>query len=197
MSSLRTALSRVAEDLTSLGASWAVIGGLAVSARAEPRFTRDVDLSIAVENDRQAEALVFALRGRGYGVLATVEQDAVKRFATARLSAPGETLVVVDLLFASSGIERETVQGAERVEVLDGLFMPVATVPYLLALKVLSVSPRRSKDADDIRVLCREATKGDLEAVDGLLDLIGQRGFARGKDLHAEWVHARVKSESD
>jgi hypothetical protein len=32
-----------------------VVGGLAVSARTEPRFTRDVDLVIAVSDDQSAE----------------------------------------------------------------------------------------------------------------------------------------------
>ena len=34
----------------------ALIGGLAVSARTEPRFTRDADLAVAVTSDAEAEA---------------------------------------------------------------------------------------------------------------------------------------------
>lgn len=34
---------------------WALVGGLAISARIEPRFTRDLDIAIAVENDARAE----------------------------------------------------------------------------------------------------------------------------------------------
>jgi hypothetical protein len=39
MSRLEDALAQAARDLDALGARWAVIGGLAVSARAEPRLT--------------------------------------------------------------------------------------------------------------------------------------------------------------
>jgi hypothetical protein len=38
------ALRAVAAALQERQAAFAVVGGLAVSARAEPRFTRDVDL---------------------------------------------------------------------------------------------------------------------------------------------------------
>jgi hypothetical protein len=37
--------------------SWAMLGGLAVSIRTEPRFTRDVDLAVAVAADDEAERL--------------------------------------------------------------------------------------------------------------------------------------------
>lgn len=32
---------------------FAIVGGLAVAARAEPRLTRDVDLAVAVEGERE------------------------------------------------------------------------------------------------------------------------------------------------
>lgn len=51
---------------------WALIGGLAVSIRTEPRFTRDLDLVIAVSNDNVAEKLVFDLQAAGFHALATV-----------------------------------------------------------------------------------------------------------------------------
>lgn len=51
MNRLQTALAEIADLLDQKGFAWAVIGGLAVSVRAEPRFTRDVDLAVAVESD--------------------------------------------------------------------------------------------------------------------------------------------------
>ena len=53
-------------DFEVLGLRWALVGGLAVSARAEPRTTRDVDVAVAVNDDAGAEAAVLALRHRGY-----------------------------------------------------------------------------------------------------------------------------------
>jgi hypothetical protein len=100
-------LKELVAALAAAGRSFAIVGGLAVSARAEPRFTRDVDLAVAVQDDSEAEALVRRLVEVGYSVLATVEQDVTKRLATVRLLPPSESVngVVADLLFASSGVE--------------------------------------------------------------------------------------------
>lgn len=66
--------------------------------------------------DADAEALVRGFIASGYGVVAMVEQEATGRFATARLVTPGSTpdAVVVDLLFATSGIEPELVAQATQ-----------------------------------------------------------------------------------
>lgn len=65
------------------------------------RFTRDVDIVVAVEDDDAAERLVFELRSSGYRVVATVEHQLQQRLATARLMSPAG--VVVDLMFANCG----------------------------------------------------------------------------------------------
>jgi len=73
---IEATLARAAADLDALGRRWALVGGFAVSARTEPRFTRDADLAVRVTDDRDAEALVLALQDRGYRVLSAVEQEA-------------------------------------------------------------------------------------------------------------------------
>lgn len=84
MTSLERALLRIASDLRQLGVDFALVGGLAVSLRAEPRTTRDVDLAAAVADDQQAEEIVRSLRARGYRVVQQVEQDRVQRLASVR-----------------------------------------------------------------------------------------------------------------
>lgn len=61
MSPLEQVLRRLVADLDQTGFRWALVGGLAVSVRARPRFTNDIDLGVAVANDAEAEALIFAL----------------------------------------------------------------------------------------------------------------------------------------
>ena len=115
------------------------MGGFAVSARAEPRFTRDIDAAVMADDDADSEALVRSLIGDGYMLLASVEQIETQRLATVRLGSPlGAGDVVVDLLFASSGIEPEVVHGAEMTEVVPGLALPIATTGHLIALKLLA-----------------------------------------------------------
>jgi predicted nucleotidyltransferase len=166
------------------GARIALVGGLAVSARAEPRLTRDIDLAVSVASDVEAEALVLALRARGYVVRASVEQEAVGRLATVRLGAGGDDRVVVDLLFASSGIEPEVVAAAEQLEVVPGVHMPIATTGHLIALKLLARDDRhRPVDADDLAALREVVADTDWETAAAAVALIEARGYGRGRDL--------------
>jgi predicted DNA-binding ribbon-helix-helix protein len=79
---MRELLTRVAADLRSLNARHAVVDGHAVSARTEPRFTRDLDFAVAVADDRQAQQLAGALAARGYRIVAAIEQESTGRLAT-------------------------------------------------------------------------------------------------------------------
>jgi Nucleotidyl transferase AbiEii toxin, Type IV TA system len=80
MNALEAALRRLASDLSSYGRSWALVGGFAVSARAEPRFTRDIDVAVAVSDDADSESLVRLLISDGYRALASVEQEDTGRW---------------------------------------------------------------------------------------------------------------------
>jgi len=62
---LHAALRTISRDLSESGATCALVGGFAVSARTEPRFTRDLDLAVAVNEDSEAEALVQFLTSQG------------------------------------------------------------------------------------------------------------------------------------
>ena len=181
-------LRQIHTDLIEARVSFALVGGLGVSARTEPRFTRDADLAVAVATDAEVEALIHQLQARGYGVDALVEQEAVGRLATVRLtrSSTGQT-PVIDLLFASSGIEPEVVAEADPIELLPNLTMAVARTGHLIALKVLSRDDlRRPQDLVDLRALLRVATSAEILRARGALALIAARGYHRSRDLTTE-----------
>lgn len=188
MTSLEDALRQIHADLTEAGVPFALIGGLAVSARAEPRFTRDADLAVALASDAEAEALIHQLRGLGYRIDAVLEQEAAGRLATVRLSRSRRSSPpVIDLLFASSGIEPEVVAEAELIELLQNLTIRVARTGHLIALKVLSRDDvSRPQDLADLRALLRVATSDELARARRSLALIAARGYHRGRDLVPE-----------
>lgn len=184
LSALENALRGTVEELRARGRRFALVGGLAVSVRAEVRFTRDVDLAVVVLDDADTEALVFELRGKGYRPLASVEHETQGRLATVRLLAPQG--VKVDLLTASSGIEHEVVEGATPVT-LEGVgALPVASAEDLLSLKVLSMTDRRLQDRIDADRLVAVNPNLDLGRVRHNLELITARGFHRDQDLLAK-----------
>lgn len=184
MNLVDAALRRIAADLDRLQFRWALVGGFAVSARAEPRFTRDVDIAIAVPDDDTAERIVRTLLSEGYQFVASVEHDEAARLATIRLGADQD--VIVDLLFASSGVEAEIVAAAEPLELLPGLMVPVATTGHLIAVKVLARDDdRRPQDLADLRALVTAASANDVELARTTVRRITERGFNRGRDLDA------------
>jgi hypothetical protein len=189
VSPLEAVLRRALSDLARAGVRGAIIGGQAVSARREFRFTRDVDFALSVGDDREAERVVAVFLASGYRLLSMLEQTATGRCATARLVPPGESEAgaILDLLFASCGIEPELVAAADSVELYRGLYAPVAKVGHLIALKVLSRNDdTRPQDLVDLRALIVEATLEDLETARSALTLITERGYDRGKSLHTD-----------
>lgn len=147
LTAVEEALAAIVRDLTRVGKRHALVGGLAVSVRAEVRFTRDVDIAVAVADDSDAEALILLLRDGGYKAIASIEHDAVGRLSTVRLLSPHG--VKVALLFASSGIEHEIVARATDVELGSVGTVPVACAEELLAMKVLSMTDLRLQDRID------------------------------------------------
>jgi hypothetical protein len=189
---LERALQRIAAELQATDTSCALVGGLAVSARAEPRTTRDVDLAVSVRDDEHAEQIVYALQNRGYVVRSLLEHEGSGRIATVRLTRDSEPSVFVDLLFASSGIEPEVVAESEAIAVLPDLTLRVATRAHLIALKILARDDRRRpQDWDDLRALLADASEADVRQARHALELIELRGYHRGRDLGGDLARAK------
>lgn len=142
-----------------------------------------------VASDAEAERIVFEVARDGFQVVTLIEQTGTGRLATARLALTGGDPddAVVDLLFASCGIEPEVVSAATSAEVFSGLIVPVATIGHLIALKVLSRNDdTRPQDIIDLRALIVEASEADLAMARDGLTLITERGYDRGKSLQTD-----------
>jgi len=146
----------------------------AVSVRAEVRFTRDVDIAVAVADDAEAESLTYELRLAGYTAVASVEHETRHRLSTVRLMSPSG--VKVDLMFASSGIEAEIVDRATQIDFEGAGSVSVANAEELLAMKVLSMTDARLQDTPGL----------DISRVREHLARITDRGYAREQDLDAK-----------
>jgi hypothetical protein len=168
----------------------ALVGGLAVSARTEPRFTRDLDFAVAITDDDQAGNYVFRLRQAGYEIVTVLEQTTQQRLSTIRLRHRGRG-PLVDLLFAASGIELEVVHAAEPMEIGAGLVADVARAGHLIAMKLVSRDDmRRPQDRGDLAALAKVADAAEWARAEQAVRLIEARGFARKRDLQAalaEW----------
>ncbi len=187
---LSEALIRVETDLRIFGVRWALVGGLAVAVRAQPRQTWDVDVVLAFSEEAEVDQVVRNLRGRGYRDHPTepmLQDRRTRRVVGVRLLVPSESQseLIVDLLFASSGVEPEIIAAAELLEVFPGVAVPVIRSGHLLALKVLAGRP---KDLMDAGMLLERMSPADLQQTRETLELIDRRGFHQGKDLQLELI---------
>ena len=190
---LLAALREAADALDERRQPWALVGGLAISVRVEPRFTRDIDIAVAVVDDHAAETLVADLVARGFRLQLALEQQALGRLATVRLTPPGEhdEGVIVDLLFNSSGIEAEICRDAARLEIAPRLVVPVAQAGHLVAMKILAVAPDRPQDGVDLRALIARLTPQELDRARAAVVRIEHNGANRGRPLAKElerWI---------
>jgi predicted nucleotidyltransferase len=185
---LLSVLRQAAHFLDAHHQRWALVGGLAVSVRVEPRFTRDIDLAVAVTDDAVAESLVAALVAEGFALKLSLEQQALGRLASVRLLPPGQSEwgIVIDLLFTSCGIEPEICRDAERLEIAPQLTVPVAQAGHLVAMKVLALAPDRPQDAVDLHALVPQLSVEDRRRAIDAVALIEARGANRGRALGAE-----------
>jgi hypothetical protein len=91
---------------------------------------------------------------------------------------------MLDLLFASSGIEKEVCEDAERLQVFPDVVCPIGALHHLVALKLLARDDRtRPQDAADLRQLLAVARPSDLDAARSAVQLIEARGFSRSRNL--------------
>lgn len=179
-------LDFAADALSDLGTPWALVGGLAISAYVEPRFTRDIDIAVSVETDEDAEHFIHSWGARGFAIDTVIEQDATDRLATVRShrSSASDAEIVVDLLFASSGIEVEIADEARSLEIIPDLVVPVARPAHLFALKLLSIDlDRRPQDLIDLDHLSELIVGAEHAAARQAIELIKTRGYHRGRNL--------------
>ncbi len=166
-----------------------LVGGFAVTFRAEPRLTRDIDIALIANGDQHVENIIQSLTQLGWVAEILLENKARGLISTVRMIDPNSARkIYTDLLFHACGIEKEVVESA-TLELLfpDTRKLPVASVPSLIAMKCLSHSPQhRSKDWDDLRGLVSRSSETQREEAARMVRLIEERGFARGVNLVAK-----------
>lgn len=123
--------------------SGAVIGGLAVALRGQPRMTVDVDMVIAADVEAALSAAADLADAPFEPLFAGVE-DVVRRAFILPLRHR-RTGVRLDIAVGMSGFEREAVGRATGVP-LGGITVPVVTVEDLLVMKALAGRPQDDQD---------------------------------------------------
>jgi hypothetical protein len=144
---LYKALVDVTELLGAQELPYAVIGGLAVSLRGQPRVTADVDLVLGISIDA-ALGLIPLLGDTVFEPLFSGIEEVVERsFILPLRHRP--TRVKVDLAIGLSGFEQQVVARASPINI-GGRDIRVATPEDLVILKLFAGRPRDQQDIEGI-----------------------------------------------
>lgn len=172
---IRRTLRDLETLLTAHDVAYAVIGGIAVAIRGEPRFTADIDVVVGIDRDAALE-LVAGLRHTAFEPLFPGVEDVVLHAFLLPLRHR-DTLVTVDVAVGATGFEQQVIRRA-RHDSIGGLSIPVATAEDLLLLKTLAARPRDVEDARGIAL----RQKGKLDW-DYVFETGRQLGEALSDDL--------------
>jgi hypothetical protein len=181
---LRITLSDAERFLVSHQVPHALIGGLAVSLRGQPRLTADVDIVVAVDLDRALE-LIAVLDTSDFRPLFEDVAEVVQRSFILPLRHRS-THVKVDLSIGLSGFEKRAVARAEICHVA-GILIPVATTEDLLIMKSLAARPRDDQDLEGLVI-----AQGDSLDWGYCEQTAAELGEALGIDLAAKIRQLRL-----
>lgn len=137
----------------------AVIGGVAASLLGRPRFTRDIDAVVLLEQERWAEFLAF---GSSFGFQPrrtdTLEFAGKTRVLLLRHES---SRIDVDISIGALPFERELIERTVWLDV-GGVRIPLPTVEDLIVMKAVA---HRSRDLADIESLVEVHSKLDVDRI--------------------------------
>ena len=164
---LRTTLADMVSLLRRERVSYALVGGLAVSLRGQPRVTVDVDILVVADVERAARLVSIFEESNFQPLFANVMEVVERAFILPVRHR--STNVKVDLILGLSGFERQTVTRAEPLD-LAGSTVSVATAEDLIIMKVLAGRPQ---DEQDLQGLVMAGSSSRLGLLSGTCDAVG------------------------
>lgn len=146
--------------LKTAGIPYIVVGGQAVLLYGEPRFTRDIDITLGLDTDQRFRVME-AFKMSGF----TPRPKDVDKFILETSVLPMEHLesgIRLDLIFSFSPFERTAIDRAHFIE-LDGVPIAFASVEDLIILKIFA---GRSRDMEDVKTIVIKNPALDVKYVD-------------------------------
>ena len=144
MSDLDHALSALSSWLSQNGIPHMVIGGFAVTVWGEPRFTRDLDVTISVPADEMPDT-IQSISSR----FASLAADPLKFASDTRVLPIMVESVPVDLIFAALPYEDDAIARARPI-LVNNQNVPICSPEDLILHKIVSQRPRDHEDIEGV-----------------------------------------------
>lgn len=127
---------------------FALIGGLAVSARARPRATKDIDFLIQADKNFYKKILTEYVYQHAYS-MKTFKGDLLDPLQGVVRIYDENGLELIDLIPVFWNWQNEAIQEAENVNIF-GNHVPVARVEDLIILKLKASGPQDLLDVEEL-----------------------------------------------
>lgn len=140
-------IERIAISLEKEEIPYMIIGGQAVLYYGEPRFTKDIDITLGVDSDVLGKVLVL-VNTLNLSVLVNDIEDFVKE----TMVLPSQDVpsgIRVDFIFSHSDYERQAIERAKKV-MFGETFVRFASLEDLVIHKIIAGRPRDIEDVSSI-----------------------------------------------
>ena len=188
MAELDDALITLTMWLNSQQIPYMVIGGFAVTVWGEPRFTRDLDVTISVPAEGMGPFIESV--SAKFTPLVT---DPLKFVHETRVLPIVVRSVPVDLVFAGLPYEEEAIRRARSIRLTSGE-VSICSPEDLILHKIVSPRPRDHEDIEGVfRYRHAELDYGYLDPrVEELADALSDRNMLDWyRDLRKRWTEKR------
>lgn len=152
-------LSRITRELDQEKVPYMLIGGLAVLRYGEPRFTKDVDLTVGLD-EREATRVLAAMKRAGLSCIAERPEQLVMRSFFLPF-VEDSTRITIDVAFGRTVFEVEALAKSKTVRI-NGESVRVCSPEHLIVHKIIASRPR---DLDDVRGILAKNPKLNLDEV--------------------------------
>jgi hypothetical protein len=134
------------ESLNKHNVRYLLIGGYAVALHGHPRYTKDLDIWIWMDNTNAAN-LLNALKDFGFSSLQLTPEDFLKPDRIVQLGYPPNR---IDLMTSPTGIEFDTCYASREEIEIEGLIVNLIDLKHL---KINKKATGRHQDLADLENL--------------------------------------------
>ena len=177
MKPLFVAAREVQDHLGRAGEEFCFIGGLALQRWGEPRFTRDVDLTLLCPLGSEAGSIDRILAGFGPRI-AGAREFALRNRVILVQSSSG---IPIDVALGALPFEQRCVERASSIDFGDGAILTTCAAEDLVVLKAFAGRARDWADIESILVRQRRTLRWEL-VLDELRPLLELREASEGID---------------
>ncbi len=143
-------LVRVTEQLDKLSIPYMIIGGQAVLLYGEPRFTRDIDITLGIDIDELQKMKQLIQQLSLKPLVQNLDEFVAKTRALPVLEE--NTGLRVDFVFSFIAFERQAINRATKIKIGNHI-VKYASVEDLIVYKVVAGRP---VDLDDVKNVIRK-----------------------------------------